>query len=212
MRQIHLRALLPVEAVVSGESGRTLAQDDDQAYVDAAREMLAPELTGRHENANCLVSPDGGATLRRPAPQRLDSYASVMDTARAARHRSSRVGRRAEMRPQPSRCSRKRRQKGDDGTFCPAFLRSSTRRKRPRSRRRSRVRSFGLILRTSRRSRVVQKVRVCNAPQTENPVIKRGFGLQDGETRTRTGDTTIFSRAVGDGQTHAIPGNHKVLR
>src|SRR5439155_12614158 len=44
--------------------------DDDRAYVVAARETLAPELTGRHENANCHASPDGGATLRRPAPQR----------------------------------------------------------------------------------------------------------------------------------------------
>ena len=33
--------------------------------------------------------------------------------------------------------------------------------------------------------------------QLENPVTKRDFGPEDGETRTRTGDTTIFSRAVG---------------
>ena len=95
----------------SDETGRTFA----------ARETLAPELTGRHENANCHASPDGEATLRRPAPQRLDSYAGVMDTARAARHRSSRVGRRAETRPNPRGASRKRRQKGDGGTFGPAF-------------------------------------------------------------------------------------------
>ena len=36
--------------------------------------------------------------------------------------------------------------------------------------------------------------------------------IWSGETRTRTGDTTIFSRAVGDGRTHAIPGNQAVLR
>ena len=45
-------------------------------------------------------------------------------------------------------------------------LRSSTRRKRPRSRRRSRVRRFRLIPRTSRQPRVVQEVRVGIAPLT----------------------------------------------
>ena len=43
-----------------------------------------------------------------------------MDTARAARHRSSRVGRRAETRLNPRDASRKRRQKGDGGPFGPA--------------------------------------------------------------------------------------------
>src|SRR5215210_5946797 len=37
-------------------------------------------------------------------------------------------------------------------------------------------------------------VREADAPQLENPVAKRDFGVHNGETRTRTGDTTIFSR------------------
>ena len=85
-------------------------------------------------------------------------------------------------------------------------LRSSTRRKRPRSRRRSRVRCFRLIPRTSRRPRVVQEVRVGVAPQTENPAAMRNFGPRNGETRTRTGDTTIFSRARRPGRDGGIPG------
>ena len=32
--------------------------------------------------------------------------------------------------------------------------------------------------------------------ETENPAAMRDLGLQDGETRTRTGDTTIFSRVL----------------
>jgi hypothetical protein len=48
--------------------------------------------------------------------------------------------------------------------------------------------------------------------QRENSATKRDSGPSYGETRTRTGDTTIFSRAVGDGWTHAIPGNQAVLR
>jgi hypothetical protein len=44
-----------------------------------------------------------------------------MDTARAARHRSSRVGRRAEARPKTSRCLKEKEIKGDGGTFGPAF-------------------------------------------------------------------------------------------
>src|SRR5215217_8235235 len=32
--------------------------------------------------------------------------------------------------------------------------------------------------------------------EPENPVAMRDSGLQDGETRTRTGDTTIFSRVL----------------
>ena len=92
--------------------------------------------------------------------------AGIMDTACAARRPSSRVGRRAETRLNPLGASRKRRQKGDDGTFPRLSLRSSTRRKRPRSRRRSRVRRFRLIPRTSRQPRVVQEVRVGVAPPT----------------------------------------------
>ena len=32
--------------------------------------------------------------------------------------------------------------------------------------------------------------------ETENSAATRDAGLQDGETRTRTGDTTIFSRVL----------------
>ena len=46
----------------------------------------------------------------------------------------------------------------------------------------------------------------------ENPAAMRDFGPRDGETRTRTGDTTIFSRAVWAGRRRAIPGNHAILR
>ena len=46
-------------------------------------------------------------------------------------------------------------------------------------------------------------------PAEQSIQCPRGFAR--GETRTRTGDTTIFSRAVGDGRTHAIPGNHAIL-
>ena len=117
------------------------------------------------------------------------------------RHRGHRVcraplkfGRRAEMRLNPLGASRKRRQKGDGGTF-PGFLSDHrTRRKRLRSWRRSRVRHFQLIPRTSRQPRVVQEVRVPMHRETENLADMRDFGLQDGETRTRTGDTTSFSR------------------
>ena len=96
-------------------------------------------------------------------------------TPRAERHRSSRVGRPAEMRPQPSRCLQERRQKGDDGTFGPASLRSSTRRKRPRSRLRSRVRSFRLIPRTSRPPRVVQAIQLGIAPLNRESRSHAGF-------------------------------------
>ena len=54
-------------------------------------------------------------------------------------------------------------------------LRSSTRRKRPRSWRRSRVRRFRLIPRTSRRPRVVQEVRVGNAPRDRKSRSHAGF-------------------------------------
>ena len=84
-------------------------------------------------------TPQTGATT-------TDSYAGIMDTARAERHRSSRVGRRAETRPNPRGGSRKRRQKGEAARSARLSLRSSTSRKRPRSRRRSRVRRFRLIL------------------------------------------------------------------
>ena len=76
------------------------------------------------------------------------------------------------------------------------FLRSSTHPKRPRSRRRSRVRRFRLIPRTSRQPRVVQEVRVGIAPLTRESRNHARFRPRNGETRTRTGDTTIFSRVA----------------
>jgi hypothetical protein len=53
--------------------------------------------------------------------------------------------------------------------------------------------------------------RLCTTEQKIQAALG-DFGPWNGETRTRTGDTTIFSRAVGDGRTHAIPGNHAILR
>jgi hypothetical protein len=131
-----------------------------------ARETLGSELTGHHENANCHASPGGEATLRRPAPQRLARrrHGHGADSARRAPSKFARRGR-AETRSQPSRCLKKRRQRGDGGTFGPASLRSSTRPHRPRSWRRSRVRRFRLIPRTSRQPLVVQEVRVAVAPR-----------------------------------------------
>jgi hypothetical protein len=134
-------------------------------------------------------------------------------TPRAARHRSSGVGRRAETRPtNPLNASRKRRQKGDGGTFGPAFSPIIDAPQAPDITAAKPSRRFRLIPRTSRQPRVVQEVRVGVAPLTRNPAAMRDFGPRNGETRTRTGDTTIFSRAVGDGRTHAIPGNHAILR
>ena len=153
----------------------------------------------------------GRATLRRPAPQRL------------VRRRDGHRARRARAKVRAVAVARRRvrtlevpQGKGDKKEIAARSagpsLRSSTRRKRPRSRRRSRVRRFRLIPRTSRQPRVVQEVRVASAPSTRESRSHTGFGPRDGETRTRTGDTTIFSRAVGDGWRHAIPGNQAVLR
>jgi hypothetical protein len=96
-------------------------------------------------------------------------------TPRAARHRSSPVGRRAETRPNPRGASRKRRQKGDGGTFGTAFSPIIDARKRPRSRRPSRVRRFQLIPRTARQPRVVREVRVDVAPPTRESRNHAGF-------------------------------------
>jgi hypothetical protein len=144
----------------------------------------------------------------RHSPDRRhnDSYAGVMDTARAARHRSSRVGRRAETRPKTSRCLKEKETKGGGGYVRPGFSPIIDARKRPRSRRRSRVRRFRLIPQTSRQPRMVRKVRVGVAPPTREFRSHADSCPQYGETRTRTGDTTIFSRAVRDGRTHAVPG------
>ena len=40
----------------------------------------------------------------------------------------------------------------------------------------------------------------------ENPAAMRDFGPRNGETRTRTGDTTIFSRYVAAARTAEIAG------
>jgi hypothetical protein len=162
-------------------------------YVVAAREALAPELPGRDENAKCHASSwrgdapqTGGATTRR----------------RRHGHRARRAPSKFARRPsrgdasQTSRCLKERRQKGDGGYVRPGFSPIIDARKRPRSRRRSRVRRFRLIRRTSRQPRMVQDVRGGNAPRDRNPAAMRDSGLQDGETRTRTGDTTIFSRVL----------------
>ena len=63
----------------------------------------------------------------------------------------------------------------------------------PRSQQRSRVRRFRLITRTSRQPLVVQQARVAVHHEKEKPAAMGDVGAQDGD-RTRTGDTTIFSR------------------
>jgi hypothetical protein len=155
---------------------KALARDDYRAYVVAARDTLAPKLTGRHEHANC----------------------------------ASAVARRCVLNPRGA--SRKRRQKGDDGTFPRLSLRSSTRRNRPRSRRRSQFAASDSYRGRHDNHAWCRKFESPLHHRTENPAALGDFGPWNGETRTRTGDTTIFSRAVGDGQTHAILGNHAILR
>ena len=44
-------------------------------------------------------------------------------------------------------------------------------------------------------------------PAIEHPATMRDFGLRDGETRTRTGDTTIFSRYLQAARRREIPAN-----
>jgi hypothetical protein len=45
---------------------------------------------------------------------------------------------------------------------------------------------------------------------TDRPESMRSSYCADGETRTRTGDTTIFSRYVDRVRGHAIPGKHAI--
>ena len=101
------------------------------------------------------------------------------------RHRGHRV-RRAPLKfarrasrgdaSKPSRCLKeKETQRRWRPRSARLSLRSSTRRKRPRSWRRSRVRRFRLIPRTSRQPRVVQEVRVGVAPPTRESRIDAGF-------------------------------------
>jgi hypothetical protein len=99
---------------------------------------------------------------------------------------------RANSRP----ASRKRRQKGEDGAFAAVLLADLDALQAQRCQHRSRIRRSRLIRRTSRQPRVVQEVRVGNAPRDRKSRSHAGFRASDGETRTRTGDTTIFSRAV----------------
>ena len=120
-----------------------------------------------------------------------DLYAGVMDTARAARHRSSRVGRRAETHPKPTKRLKKSRQKGDGGTFGPAFppiidapQAPVITAARPSSPLRTHTSDVTTTIRGAGRSS-----RQCAAKRKSRAM--RDFGLQYGETRTRTGDTTI---------------------
>ena len=46
-----------------------------------------------------------------------------------------------------------------------------------------------------------------SAPVTRNPVPMRDFGAPNGETRTRTGDTTIFSRVAYESESGRFAGN-----
>ncbi len=50
------------------------------------------------------------------------------------------------------------------------------------------------------------------APQPEHPVPMRDFRARNGERRTRTADTTIFSRYVLAAERREIPGNARFLR
>jgi hypothetical protein len=204
------RRLLRTRSGRPDQARETLAADDDRAYVVAARGTLAPESAGRHENAKRHASPDGEATLRRPAPQRLDSYAGVMDRPRAACHRSSRVGRRAEMRPQPSRCLKEKETKRRSRHVPRLSLRPSTRRKRQRSCGRSRVHSSDSYRGGHDNRAWCRRFGSVLHRRLENPAVIRDFGPRNGETRTRTGDTTIFSRYLEAARRREIPG-HSVV-
>jgi hypothetical protein len=61
-------------------------------------------------------------------------------------------------------------------------------------------------------SRHVLEQAECDAPATSGSSVHAGFRAKDGETRTRTGDTTIFSRYVLAAEPREIPGNGWFLR
>jgi hypothetical protein len=172
------------------------ALDDDRAYVVAAHETLAPELTGRHENANCHASPDCEATLRRSAPQRLDSYAGVMDSARRAPSKFAR-------RPSRGDASRTLKEKETKKETAARSARLSSDHRRAASARDHGGEAEFAISDSycGRHDNNAWCGRFESAlrHRLENPAAMRDFGHRSGETRTRTGDTTIFSRARRSG-------------
>src|SRR5215210_2662025 len=106
-----------------------------------------------------------------------DSYAGVMDTARPARHRSSRVGRRAETRPKPSRCLKEKATKRRWRHVRPGFL--SDHRRAASARDHGGEAEFAAS--DSYRGRHdnhswCRKFEVTLNPQLENQVTKRDFG------------------------------------
>ena len=114
-----------------------------------------------------------------------------MDTARAERHRSSRAGRRGEMRPQPSRCLQERRQK----EMAARSARLLSDRGRAASVRES-LRRAEFAPSDSYRGRHddhawCTKFESALHHRTETRAVMGDFGPWNGETRTRTGDTTI---------------------
>jgi hypothetical protein len=74
------------------------------------------------------------------------------------------------------------------------------------------IRGCVLVPKRPRFLPVCGEVRESVAPPTrESRPIARS-GSPDGETRTRTGDTTIFSHYVPAAERHEIPGNERFLR
>ena len=141
-----------------------------------------------------LARDDDRRTWSRRA-RRNDSYAGVMDTARAARDRSSRVGGRAETRPKPRGASRKGRQERRWRHVRPGFL--SDHRRVASARDHGGEAEFAAS--DSYRGRHdnhawCRKFESALHHRKENPAAMRDLGTSNGETRTRTGDTTIFSR------------------
>jgi hypothetical protein len=142
-------------------------------------------------------TPQPGATTTRT------SESWTPRAPRAIEVRASAVARRRV--PNRRGASRKRRQKGDGGMFGPAVApiidapqASAITAAKPRS-------PLQLIPRTSRQPRVVQGVRLDVAPPTRESRSDAGFRGQDGETRTRTGDTTIFSRGPESSNSRESP-------
>ena len=130
-------------------------------------------------------------TLRRPARGSSGAADLVLDapgvredarprcSANTTTHRGaggvcddSRLGAdRANSRP----ASRKRRQKGEDGAFAVVLLADLDALQAQRYQHRSRIRRSRLIRRTSRQPRVVQEVRVGNAPRARKSRSHAGF-------------------------------------
>jgi hypothetical protein len=113
---------------------------------------------------------------------------------------------------QPLAASRKRRQKGDGGTFPRLSLRSSTRGKGPRSRRQAEFAASDSYRGRHDNRPCAAKVEGALHHRPENPAHMRDSRSQHGETRTRTGDTTIFSRYVLAAAGREIPVNEQFLR